>query len=81
MSSASIAPSPTETRGNLAEWAGCLAGPVGWFLQAQTGARTILLWWLATALVAAAVGLLLCQFGGQVMARIRDDGDRHERAP
>jgi EpsI family protein len=43
--------------------AGIAAFPVGYFLLAQMGPRTLLLWWLAGSLVAAAAGLTLARFG------------------
>jgi exosortase len=42
---------------------GVAAFPVGYFLLAQMGPRTLLLWWLAGALVAAAAGLTLARLG------------------
>ncbi len=37
--------------------------PLGWFLVAQVGPRTVLLWWLAAAWLAAACGAVLIQSG------------------
>jgi EpsI family protein len=42
---------------------GATAFPVGVFLLVQIGPRTLLLWWLALALVAAAGGLVLARLG------------------
>ena len=36
---------------------------VGWYLQAQIGTRTVLLWWLTLALLAAIAGVIVAQFG------------------
>src|SRR5437762_11909265 len=39
--------------------AGAVAFPLGWFLQAQVAPRPVVIWWLAAAWLAAAVGLTL----------------------
>jgi EpsI family protein len=42
---------------------GAIAFPPAWYLAAQVGPRTLLLWWLASALTSAALGLVVAGQG------------------
>jgi EpsI family protein len=56
--------------GYLPLLAGAVAFPVGWFLHAQVGPKPIVLWWLATAWVTAAAGLVLVSGGWGHLRRL-----------
>src|SRR5205814_10587469 len=49
---------------------GCVAFPVGWFLQAQVGPKPVVLWWLAGSWVLAAAGLVLVTGGWAHLRRL-----------
>jgi exosortase len=56
--------------GLFAVAAGAIAFPPAWFLLVQVGPRTVLLWWLAVALILAAVGLLAASNGWRRTAMV-----------
>lgn len=62
-------PRPTRL-GWLPLAAGCLAFPVGWYLVAQVGPKPVVLWWLATAWLAAAAGTVLRLAGPEHLRRL-----------
>src|SRR5437762_497925 len=49
---------------------GAAAFPAGWFLQAQVSPRPVVIWWLAAAWLAAAVGLALVLGGYRHLRRL-----------
>jgi exosortase len=50
--------------------AGAAAFPAGWFLQAQTSFRPVVVWWLAGAWLAAAAGVVLLADGWSHLRRL-----------
>jgi EpsI family protein len=50
--------------------AGATAFPVGWFLLAQVATRPVIIWWLAAAWLAVAVGVILVLGGWRHLRRL-----------
>src|SRR5438552_3976011 len=49
---------------------GCVAFPLGWFLQAQVAPKPVVMWWIGFAWVFAASGLILLRGGWPHLRRL-----------